>query len=160
MLRKPAILMALSVLAVNAQNGTTDQTLVTLPSAASVGNHLLQAGEYAIRQVPAANGASVLQFMDKEGKTAETATIATSVQENGASGATMVQLKCDGGEQYVSHLWIEGESSSYELPKPDPPPLELAETPAQQPSVPAGTPPMPQTSDPTPPSQSPEAFYY
>jgi len=115
-----ALGVASVVTVTKAQGPLYDKVLVNLPYTISIGNHVLQPGDYVIRQLPSPGGASrVLLIYSDNGMKFETSAMTIPCLDNRTPEDTKVVLHHFGNDYYFDKIWIQGKDYGYEFPLPD-----------------------------------------
>lgn len=106
--------------AIQAQGPLYDKVIVDLPYTITVGEHILQPGEYVIRQLPSSGGASrVMLIYSDKGMKFETSAMTIPALDNRTPEDTKVVLHHFGNDYYFDKIWIQGKNYGYEFPLPD-----------------------------------------
>jgi hypothetical protein len=104
----------------NAQGPLYDKVMVNLPYTLTVGDHVLQPGDYVIRQLPGQGGASrVLLIYSDNGMKFETSALTIPTLDNRTPEDTKVVLHHFGNDYYFDKIWVQGKNYGYEFPLPD-----------------------------------------
>jgi hypothetical protein len=103
-----------------AQGPLYDKVIVNLPYTVSVGDRMLQPGEYVIRQLPSDGGGSrVLLIYSDNGMKFETSSMTIPALDNRTPEDTKVILHHFGNDYYFDKIWIQGKNYGYEFPVPE-----------------------------------------
>lgn len=103
-----------------AQGPLYDKVEVNLPYTVTVGDRVLQPGDYVIRQMPSSGGASrVLLIYTDDGMKFETSAMTIPALDNNTPEDTKVVLHHFGPDYYFDKIWIQGKNYGYEFPLPD-----------------------------------------
>jgi len=99
--------------------GLVDGIKVTLPEAVTVGDKVLDPGEYEIRR-PSAVNRDILQIFNKDKMVYETnvLTVATGADEKNPK-ETKVVLHHIGDAYYFDKIWMEDKNYGWEFPLPE-----------------------------------------
>src|SRR5436190_5415283 len=99
--------------------GLIDGIKVTLPEPVTVGDKVLQPGEYEIRR-PSSSDRQILQIFNKDKMVYETLvqTIATGPDEQNPKD-TKVVLHHIGDAYYFDKIWMEDRNYGWEFPLPE-----------------------------------------
>jgi hypothetical protein len=112
--------LALAVPASYAQGPLYDKVLVNLPYTVTIGDHVLQPGDYVIQQLSSGGGSSrVLLIYSDQGMKFETSTMTIPALELKTPEDTKVILHHFGSDYYFDKIWIQGKNYGYEFPLPD-----------------------------------------
>ena len=114
--------LGLATLAVpmRAQGPLYDKVLVDLPYAVTIGNKVLQPGNYVIRQNDSPGGGSrVLLIYSNHGMHFETSTLTIPTLDQRTPESTKVVLHRFGNDYYFDKIWIQGKNYGYEFPLPE-----------------------------------------
>jgi len=119
------LLVAVSALAalaipVLAQGPLYDKVIVDLPYSVTIGNKVLQPGNYVIRQNPSDGGGGrvVLIYSDR-GRHFETSAMTLPALDNLTPKDTKVVLHRFGNDYFFDKIWIQGKNYGYEFPLPE-----------------------------------------
>jgi LPXTG-motif cell wall-anchored protein len=103
-----------------AQGPLYDRVNVTLPYAVTVGDRVLQPGDYVIQQLRDAGGGSrVLLIYSDNGMKFETSAMTIPALDINTPEKTSVILHHFGKDYYFDKVWIQGKDYGYEFPLPD-----------------------------------------
>ena len=114
--------LALATLAVPmwAQGPLYDKVIVDLPYAVTIGNKVLQPGNYVIRQNDSMGGGSrVLLIYSNGGRSFETSTMTIPALDQRTPESTKVVLHRFGNDYFFDKIWIQGKNYGYEFPLPE-----------------------------------------
>lgn len=118
-----AAALALGVTAFNigtqAQGPLYDKVIVNLPYTVTVGERVLEPGEYTIRQLPSQGNASRVLLMYKDDVKFETSAMTIPTLDNSTPEDTKVVLHHIGNDYYFDKIWIQGKNYGYEFILPD-----------------------------------------
>jgi len=115
-----ALGVASLTVATKAQGPLYDRVLVNLPYTITIGDKVLQPGDYTIRQLPSPGGASrVLLIYSDNGMKFETSAMTIPALDNRTPEDTRVVLHHFGSDYYFDKIWIQGKDYGYEFPLPD-----------------------------------------
>jgi len=98
--------------------GLTDGVKVTLPYAVTVGDVVLDPGEYEIRR-PSQTNDQILRFFSNDKLRYQTVVQTIPAEEEKAPEQTRVLLHHIGDTYYFDKIWMEGKNYGYEFPLPD-----------------------------------------
>jgi len=119
------LLIAVSALAtlsipVLAQGPLYDKVIVDLPYSVTIGNKVLQPGNYVIRQNPSdGGGGRVLLIYSDRGNHFETSTMTIPTLDTLTPKDTKVVLHRFGNDYFFVKIWIQGKNYGYEFPLPE-----------------------------------------
>src|SRR5689334_16265042 len=119
------LLVAVSVSAIAAsaalaQGPLYDKVIVDLPYSVTIGNKVLQPGNYVIRQNPSEGGGGrVLLIYSDKGRHFETSTMTIAALDNLTPKDTKVVLHRFGNDYFFDKIWIQGKNYGYEFPLPE-----------------------------------------
>ena len=112
--------LATVALPVRAQGPLYDKVIVDLPYSVTIGNKVLQPGNYVIRQNPSdGGGARVLLIYSDRGMHFETSTMTIPALDNRTPESTKVVLHRFGNDYFFDKIWIQGKNYGYEFPLPE-----------------------------------------
>jgi hypothetical protein len=117
-----ALVMGLATLAlpVRAQGPLYDKVIVDLPYTVTIGNKVLQPGNYVIRQNDSPGGGSrVLLIYSDGGMHFETSALTIPALDTLTPKDTKVVLHRFGNDYYFDKIWIQGKNYGYEFPLPE-----------------------------------------
>jgi hypothetical protein len=116
-----------------------DRVDVNLPYSVTIGDKILQPGNYVIQQLDSPNGGSqVLLIYGDNGMKFETSALTIPALENRTQPDTRLILHHIGNDYYFDKVWIQGKNYGYEFPLPNS--VKMREKEAMQPvSVTANT---------------------
>ncbi len=98
---------------------TSDRFDITLPHAVTVGNKVLQAGNYSVKPLNMAGGdAPVLTFRAENGMIFKTSAMVSPTAENRLQPETRVVLRRVGRRYYFDTIWVQGLAYGYRFPAP------------------------------------------
>jgi hypothetical protein len=131
-----------------------DRVEVNLPYSVTIGDKMLQPGNYTIQQLDSTGGNSpVLLIYGDNGMKFETSAMTISALENRTQSDTRVILHHIGNDYYFDKIWIQGKDYGYEFVLPNN--VKQRENEASQGvSVSANASPMP--AAPAPPAPAPQ----
>jgi hypothetical protein len=119
------LLVAVSVLAIVAiaalaQGPLYDKVIVDLPYSVTIGNKVLQPGNYVIRQNPSEGGGgrTLLIYSDK-GRHFETSAMTIAALDTLTPKETKVVLHRFGNDYFFDKIWVQGKNYGYEFPLPE-----------------------------------------
>ncbi len=102
-----------------AQGPMYDRVNVNLPYTVTIGDHVLQPGEYVIQQMRDAGGGSrVLLIYSDRGMKFETSAMTIPALDINTARDTKVVLHHFGPDYYFDKIWIQGKDYGYEFPLP------------------------------------------
>jgi len=102
-----------------AQGPMYDRVNVNLPYTVTIGDHVLQPGEYVIQQLRDAGGGSrVLLIYSDNGMKFETSAMTIPTLDINTARDTKVVLHHFGPDYYFDKVWIQGKDYGYEFPLP------------------------------------------
>jgi hypothetical protein len=102
-----------------AQGPMYDRVNVNLPYTVTIGDHVLQPGEYVIQQLRDAGGGSrVLLIYSDQGMKFETSAMTIPALDINTARETKVVLHHFGPDYYFDKVWIQGKDYGYEFPLP------------------------------------------
>ena len=105
---------------IRAQGPLYDKVLVDLPYSVTIGNKVLQPGNYVIRQNDSPGGGSrVLLIYSNQGMHFETSTMTIPTLDTRTPDSTKVVLHRFGNDYYFDKIWIQGKNYGYEFPLPE-----------------------------------------
>jgi hypothetical protein len=132
-----------------------DRVEVNLPYSVTIGDKILQPGNYTIQQLDSTGGNSpVLLIYGDNGMKFETSAMTISALENRTQSDTRVILHHIGNDYYFDKIWIQGKDYGYEFVLPNN--VKQRQNEASQPvSVTASASSMP--AAPAPPAPAPAA---
>lgn len=119
------LLVALSAVAtlaipVLAQGPLYDKVIVDLPYSVTIGNKVLQPGNYVIRQNPSdGGGGRVLLIYSDRGMHFETSAMTIAALDTLTPKDTKVVLHRFGTDYFFDKIWIQGKNYGYEFPLPE-----------------------------------------
>src|SRR5690242_19197368 len=112
--------LATLVLPVRAQGPLYDKVIVDLPYSVTIGNKVLQPGNYVIRQNPSEGGGGrVLLIYSDNGRHFETSAMTIAALDQLTPNSTKVVLHRFGNDYYFDKVWIQGKNYGYEFPLPE-----------------------------------------
>src|SRR5215831_5272361 len=96
-----------------------DRIQVNLPYKITLGDKVLEPGDYTIQQLPDNGGGSrVLLFYTDNGMKFETSAMTIPALDPNTARDTKLILGHVGDDYYISKIWVEGKDYGYELPMP------------------------------------------
>lgn len=98
--------------------GLTDGVKVTLPQPVTIGDMVLDPGEYEIRRASQTQD-QVLQIFNNDKLRYETVVLTVPTLDNQTPEESKVVLQRVGDNFYFDKIWIEGKNYGYEFPLPD-----------------------------------------
>ena len=102
-----------------AQGPMYDRVNVNLPYSVTIGDRVLQPGEYVIQQLRDAGGGSrVLLIYSDNGMKFETSAMTIPALDINTARDTKVVLHHFGPDYYFDKVWIQGKDYGYEFPLP------------------------------------------
>src|SRR5579872_547167 len=107
-----ASIIGLATLAIptRAQGPLYDKVIVDLPYSVTIGNKVLQPGNYVIRQNDSPGGGSrVLLIYSNGGMHFETSTLTIPALDNRTPSSTKVVLHRFGNDYYFDKIWVQGK---------------------------------------------------
>src|SRR5689334_1100979 len=119
------LLVAVSVSAIAAsaalaQGPLYDKVIVDLPYSVTIGNKVLQPGNYVIRQNPSEGGGGrVLLIYSDRGNHFETSAMTIPTLDTLTPKDTKVVLHRFGNDYFFDKIWIQGKNYGYEFPLPE-----------------------------------------
>jgi hypothetical protein len=97
-----------------------DRVDVKLPYSVTVGDKILQPGNYVIQQLEDPSGGSqVLLIYGDDGSKFQTSALTIPALENRTQPDTRVILHHIGNEYYFDKVWVAGKDYGYEFPLPN-----------------------------------------
>jgi hypothetical protein len=112
--------LAVGAVAVLAQGPLYDKVIVDLPYSVTIGNKVLQPGNYVIRQNPSEGGGNrVLLIYSDNGMHFETSAMTIPALDTLTPADTKVVLHRFGNDYYFDKIWIQGKNYGYEFPLPE-----------------------------------------
>ena len=112
--------LAALVLPVRAQGPLYDKVIVDLPYSVTIGNKVLQPGNYVIRQNPSEGGGGrVVLIYSDGGKHYVTSTMTIAALDQLTPKNTKVVLHRFGNDYFFDKIWIQGKNYGYEFPLPE-----------------------------------------
>jgi hypothetical protein len=103
----------------SAQGPLWDKVIVNLPYSVSVGERVLEPGEYSIKQLSSPGGASRVLLIYKDDMKFETSAMTIPTLDNNTPEDTKVMLHHIGSDYYFDKIWIQGKNYGYEFILPD-----------------------------------------
>src|SRR5215472_11904772 len=102
---------------VQGQGPLYDRVNVNLPYTVTIGDKVLQPGEYVIQQLNSASGDSrVLLIYGDNGMKFETSAMTIPCLDTNTARDTRVMLHHFGNDYYFDKVWIQGKDYGYEFP--------------------------------------------
>jgi len=96
-----------------------DRVEANIPYPITLGDKVLQPGEYRIQQLQSSTGAGrVLLFYTDDGMKFETSALTIPVLDPKTARDTKIILNRVGDDYYIDKIWLEGKQYGYELPMP------------------------------------------
>lgn len=148
-----------------AQGPLYDRVEVNLPYTVTIGNHVLQPGDYVIQQLRDVSGNSrVLLVYSDNGMQFETSAMTIPAYSLATPEHTSVILHRFGNDYYFDRIWIQGKNYGYEFPLPNSvkqrekermQPISVAATYSAVPPPTAQAAPPPEQPAPAPPAEQP-----
>jgi hypothetical protein len=152
-----------------AQGPMYDTVYVNLPYSVTIGDKVLQPGDYVIKELPSQDKSRVLTIYGDHGMTFETSAMTIPAYKVNTPEDTTVVLHHFGNDYYFDRVWIQGKNYGYEFVLPNsvkqrekealapvtvaaryetapPPPAPVA-------AAPAPPPPQPEVAEAAPPPQ-------
>jgi hypothetical protein len=112
--------LAIAATASMAQGPLYDKVIVDLPYSVTIGNKVLQPGNYVIRQNPSEGGGGrVLLIYSDKGRHFETSAMTIPTLDTLTPKDTRVVLHRFGNDYYFDKVWIQGKNYGYEFPLPE-----------------------------------------
>lgn len=103
-----------------AQGPLYDKVIVDLPYSVTIGNKVLQPGNYVIRQNPSdGGGGRVLLIYSDRGMHFETSALTIPTLDTLTPKDTKVVLHRFGNDYFFDKIWIQGKNYGYEFPLPE-----------------------------------------
>jgi hypothetical protein len=103
-----------------AQGPLYDKVIVDLPYSVTIGNKVLQPGNYVIRQNPSEGGGGrVLLIYSDKGRHFETSAMTIAALDTLTPKDTKVVLHRFGNDYFFDKIWIQGKNYGYEFPLPE-----------------------------------------
>jgi hypothetical protein len=103
-----------------AQGPLYDTVIVDLPYSVTIGQKVLQPGNYVIRQNRSEGGGNrVLLIYSDRGMKFETSTLTIPTLDNMTPNNTKVVLHRFGNDYFFDKIWIQGKNYGYEFPLPE-----------------------------------------
>src|SRR6476660_717489 len=104
--------LAILTIPVLAQGPLYDKVIVDLPYSVTIGNKVLQPGNYVIRQNPSEGGGGrVLLIYSDKGRHFETSTMTIAALDQLTPNSTKVVLHRFGNDYYFDKVWIQGRTT-------------------------------------------------
>jgi len=130
-----------------------DRVEVNLPYSVTIGDKILQPGNYTIQELDSVAKSPVLLIYGDNGMKFETSALTISALENRTQSDTRVILHHIGNDYYFDKIWIQGKDYGYEFVLPNN--VKQRENEASQPiAVTASASSMP--AAPAPPAPAPQ----
>src|SRR5215469_5946957 len=105
---------------VQGQGPLYDRVNVNLPYTVTIGDKVLQPGEYVIQQLNSSSGDSrVLLIYGDNGMKFETSAMTIPCLDPNTARDTRVMLHHFGNDYYFDKVWIQGKDYGYEFPLPN-----------------------------------------
>lgn len=95
-----------------------DRLHVELPYKITLGEKVLQPGEYTIQRLPDTGNSRILLFYTNNGMKFETSAMTIPALDQNTARDTKVILNRVGDDFYISKIWVQGKDYGYELPVP------------------------------------------
>jgi hypothetical protein len=114
-----ALGLAMFMTPVNAQGPMYDRVNVNLPYSVTIGDKVLQPGDYVIQQLPDQNNSRVLLIYSDNGMKFETSAMTIPTLDKTTPENTQVVLHHFGPDYYFDKIWIRGKDYGYEFPLPN-----------------------------------------
>jgi len=96
-----------------------DRIHVNLPYKITLGDKVLQPGDYTIQQLPDSGGGSrVLLFYTDNGMKFETSAMTIPALDINTARDTKLVLNHIGDDYYIDKIWVQGKDYGYEIPMP------------------------------------------
>jgi len=95
-----------------------DRIHVNLPYQITLGEKVLQPGEYTIQRLPDNGGARILLFYTDNGMKFETSAMTIPALDINTARDTKLILNHVGDDYYIHKIWVQGKDYGYELPMP------------------------------------------
>ena len=112
--------LALLAMPAMAQGPLYDKVIVDLPYSVTIGDKVLQPGNYVIRQNESPGGGSrVLLIYSDRGMHFETSAMTIPALDINTARDTKVVLHRFGNDYYFDKIWIQGKQYGYEFPLPE-----------------------------------------
>jgi hypothetical protein len=102
-----------------AQGPMYDRLHVELPYKITLGDKVLQPGDYTIQQLPSTGSSRVLLFYTDNGLKFETSAMTIPALDINTPSDTKVILNHVGDDYYINKIWVQGKDYGYELPIPN-----------------------------------------
>lgn len=103
----------------DAQQTTNDRFDITLSHPVTIGNKVLQPGNYSVEPLTITGGDTpVLQFSGERGIQVKTAAMVAPAVENRIQPETRVTLHHIGHRYYFDKIWVKGVAYGYNFPLP------------------------------------------
>src|SRR5580692_4882122 len=96
-----------------------DRVEVNLPYSVTIGDKILQPGQYTIQELDSVAKSPVLVFYGDNGMKFETSAMTISALENRTQPDTRVILHHIGNDYYFDKIWIQGKDYGYEFVLPN-----------------------------------------
>jgi len=122
-----------------------DRINVNLPYKITLGDKVLEPGDYTIQRLPDNGGGRVLLFYSDSGMKFETSAMTIPALDINTARDTKLILGHIGDDYYIEKIWVQGKDYGYELPMPNSLKSREKEQVAKT-TVPAETAPPPVTS--------------
>jgi hypothetical protein len=103
----------------NAQGPLWDKVIVNLPYSVTVGDRVLEPGEYSIKQLSSPGGANRVLLVYKDDMEFETSAMTIPTLDQNTPEDTKVVLHHIGSDYYFDKIWIQGKNYGYEFILPD-----------------------------------------
>jgi hypothetical protein len=98
--------------------GLTDGVRVKLPYPVTIGDVVLDPGEYEIRR-PSPTNEQILRFFSNDKLRYQTAAQTIPTEDEKAAEKTRVLLHHIGGSYYLDKIWMEGRNYGFEFQLPE-----------------------------------------
>jgi LPXTG-motif cell wall-anchored protein len=114
-----ALALATLVTPGRAQGPLYDMVYVNLPYTVTIGDKVLQPGDYVIKELPSQDKSRVLLIYGNNGMTFETSSMTIPAYKVETPDSTTVVLHHFANDYYFDRIWIQGKNYGYEFPLPN-----------------------------------------
>jgi hypothetical protein len=101
-----------------AQGPLYDVVKVNLPYTVTVGDKILQPGDYIIKELPSEDKSRVLLIYGDNGMKFETSVMTIPAYDPQTLDKSEVKLHHIGNDYYFDKIWVQGKNYGYEFPIP------------------------------------------
>lgn len=132
-----ALALAVWTIPAISQGPLYDRIKASIPYPVTLGDKVLQPGDYTIQQLPSQSSSRVLLFYTRDGMKFETSAMTIPALDPNTARNTRLILNKAGDDYYIDKIWVQGKDYGYELPVPDA--LKSREKERMTPTTVAGT---------------------